>query len=94
MTLLEGEEVRPVREEVMAFMKSAPDFKTASTAKQTTIVTLQEGDLAGTEMVSIILREVVEAGESNTRDRLLELEIAPAMAAMREGVAQSPSQRR
>ena len=77
-----GEEVRPVWEEVLAFLKSATDSKTPSTAKQTTIVTLQGGDLVVAELVNI--RGVVEAGESNARYRMLELEIAGAMAAMRE----------
>ena len=62
-----GEEVRAVREEVLAFLRSAPISKTASTAIQTTIVTLQGGDLAVAELVNNILREVVEAGESKAR---------------------------
>ena len=68
----------------MVFLKSAPVSKTASKAIQTTILTLQGGDLAVAELVSNILREGVEAGESNARYRMLELEIAGAMAAMRE----------
>ena len=71
-----------MRKEMLAFLKSAPDAKTHSTAKQSTIVTLQGGDLVVAELVNI--RGVVEAGESNARDRLLELEIAGAMAAMRD----------
>ena len=66
-----GEEVRPVREEIFALLKSAPVSKTASTAIQTTIVTLQGGDLAVAELVNNILREVVEAGKSKVRDREL-----------------------
>ena len=62
--MLGGNEVRLVREEVLAFLRSAPNSKTASTAVQTTIVTLQGGDLAVAELVNNILREVVEAGSS------------------------------
>ena len=73
-----------MREEVLAFLRSAPNSKTSSTAIQTTIITLQWGDLAVAELVNNILREVVEAGESKARDRELEFEIAGAMAAMLE----------
>ena len=72
MTLLGGEEVRPMRKEMIAFLKSAPDFKTPSTAKQSTIVTLQGGDMAVAELMNI-LRGVLEVGETNARDRLLGL---------------------
>ena len=73
-----------MREEVLTFLKLAPISKTASTAIQTMIVTLQGGDLAVAGLVNNILREVVEAGESKAGDRELELEIARAMAAMLE----------
>ena len=56
----------------MAFLKSAPDSKTPSTAKQSTIVTLQGGDMAVAELMNI-LRGVLEVGETNARDRLLGL---------------------
>ena len=77
-----GEEVMPVREEKLEFLRSAPDSNTPNTARQTTIVTLQGEDLAVAKLVNFVLRGVVEVGEANANDRLVELEIVGALAAM------------
>ena len=70
-----GEEIRPVSEERMELLRSGPDPSTPRPVRQTTIVTLQGRDLAVAELINSMLRGVVEVGELNAIDRLVELEV-------------------
>ena len=66
------------------FLRSGPDLSTPRPVRQTTIVTLQvQGrDLAVAELISVMRRGVVEVGELNAIDRLVELEVEGVLAAM------------
>ena len=88
-----GEKVRPVSEERKEFLRSGPDLSTPRPVRQTTIVTLQGGDLAVAELINFMLRGVVQVGELNAIDKLVELEVEGALAAMeKEDVWSCPRQ--
>ena len=66
-----------MNEERKEFLRSVRDLNTPRPVRQTTIVTLQGGDLAVAELINFMLRGVVEVGELNAIDRLVPLGMVP-----------------